>query len=48
VGEGERVTELLKGTQRHHGFAVSPDGRWVLYAQVDKYESDIMLVEYFR
>ncbi len=31
-----------------NGFAVSPDGRWVLYVQVDRVESDILLVENFR
>jgi Tol biopolymer transport system component/predicted Ser/Thr protein kinase len=30
------------------GMAVSPDGRWILYAQVDQETSDIMLVENFR
>jgi Tol biopolymer transport system component len=30
------------------GLAVSPDGRWILYAQVDQDTSDIMLVENFR
>jgi Tol biopolymer transport system component len=30
------------------GISVSPDGRWVLYAGVEKWESDIMLVEGFR
>ena len=30
------------------GFAVSPDGRWLLYAQADQSISDIMLVENFR
>ncbi|MFQ5570250.1 MAG: DPP IV N-terminal domain-containing protein [Rhodothermales bacterium] len=29
-------------------FAVSPDGRWILYGQVDRSESDLMLVEDFR
>ncbi len=28
--------------------AVSPDGRWLLYAEVDYFENDIMLVENFR
>jgi hypothetical protein len=28
--------------------AVSPDGQWVLYPQVDRRESHIMLVENFR
>jgi hypothetical protein len=27
---------------------ISPDGRWVLYAQADKIDDDIMLVENFR
>ena len=30
------------------GLAVSPDGRWLLYAQRDQEASDIMLVENFR
>lgn len=30
------------------GFSVSPDGRWILYAQPDIVASDIMLVENFR
>ncbi len=30
------------------GFAVSPDGRWMLLTQIDQSESDIMLMENFR
>lgn len=30
------------------GLSVSPDRRWLLYAQVDESSSDIMLVENFR
>ena len=30
------------------GFAVSPDGRWILFARVDQIDSEIMLVENFR
>jgi hypothetical protein len=28
--------------------SVSPDGRWLLYSQVDQSGSDIMLIENFR
>jgi hypothetical protein len=30
------------------GRSVSPDGRWVLYSQLDEVNSDIMLVDHLR
>lgn len=30
------------------GLSVWPDGRWMLYSQVDEVNSDIMVVDHFR
>jgi hypothetical protein len=30
------------------GFAISPDGRWLLYTSLESTEADLMLVEHFR
>jgi len=47
-----RIAALPKEARTSLGvipsLAVSPDGRWVLYVQVDRFESDILLVENFR
>jgi hypothetical protein len=45
------VATLAKETRFYPStphFAVSPDGRWVLYVQVDRVESDLSLVENFQ
>jgi Tol biopolymer transport system component/DNA-binding winged helix-turn-helix (wHTH) protein len=31
-----------------YGLTVSPDGRWILYSQIDEQKSEIMLVDHFR
>lgn len=38
----------LNSIPEHPSFAVSPDGQWFLITQVDRSESDILMVEDFR
>jgi Tol biopolymer transport system component len=45
-GETERLHTFEKGTNLGLGVAVSPDGQWILYTQVEN-KSDFMLVENF-
>jgi len=47
----EQLVALPKEARTSVGrpaLAVSPDGRWILYVQVDRVESDVVLVEDFR
>ena len=30
------------------GFAISPDGRWILYTSLENTDADLMLVDNFR
>jgi hypothetical protein len=43
--ERNRGKEIVTGAAV---FAVSPAGRWILCTQLDRADSDIMLVENFR
>jgi hypothetical protein len=42
------IAALAKEPSLYRGLALSPDGRWLLYAQIDRSGADIMLVENFR
>ena len=49
TGRTRRVAVIEKELQLvSPSIAVSPDGRWILHAKVDRFESDIMLMENFR
>jgi Tol biopolymer transport system component/DNA-binding winged helix-turn-helix (wHTH) protein len=41
------ITPLVK-YRNYYGLSVSPDGRWLLYSQLDRFEGDIMLLDNFR
>jgi eukaryotic-like serine/threonine-protein kinase len=49
TGQVTEIATLEKPiVQWFPGFAVSPDGRWILFAQLDQSGSDIILLENFR
>ena len=43
-----KITRIAKPEKRGGDLSVSPDGRWILFAQVDQDTSHIMMVENFR
>jgi Tol biopolymer transport system component len=40
------LTELLPNTRGNMGISVSPDSRWVLYSQLDRSGSNVMLADH--
>jgi Tol biopolymer transport system component len=49
TGKVTQIATLDKQLSRWEpGLTISPDGRWLLFAQMDQYGSDVMLVENFR
>ena len=47
-GKIHQVYTLEKPPAPWNGLAVSPDGKWLLFSQLDAISSDLMLVENFR
>jgi Tol biopolymer transport system component len=43
-----KITQIAKPEKRGGDLSVSPDGRFILFAQVDQDTSHIMMVENFR
>jgi serine/threonine protein kinase len=42
------LTELLPDTRGNMGISVSPDSRWVLYSQLDRSGSNVMVADHIR
>jgi hypothetical protein len=48
MSTGNTTTILTLQKETALGMSVSPDGRFLLYSQIDQGGSDLMLVENFR
>jgi len=48
TGQATQIAQLEKRVLGGPSLAVSSDGRWILYVQVDRNDTDLMLVENFR
>jgi len=46
TGKIERILEL--GKEAYYGLTVSPDGRWLVYSELEQEGSNLMLVDKFR
>jgi len=46
TGKIEKIVEL--GKQAWFGLTVSPDGRWLVYTEIEQTGSNLMLVDKFR
>jgi len=48
TGQVNQIAALEKRILGGPSLSVSSDGRWILFAQIDRNDSDLMLVENFR
>ncbi len=46
TGKIEKIVDL--GKEAYYGLTVSPDGRWLVYSEIEQQGSNLMLVDKFR